>query len=105
MLVQPSPIRAKGRLKKGSRVDTSTTPGSIEELHKQISAEVHRYYPRIGSARVWFEISQEGEELRTKVTVPTVVRIIAMFEDVDFLAPIWLNILALGLWLWHILWQ
>lgn len=98
MLVQPSPMRARLRLLLGSRVDTSTTPKNFDEFHKQVSAEIHRYFPRIGKEQVWFEISESGNTLSLKVKVPTLVRLVARLEDFDFLAPIWVNVLALFIW-------
>lgn len=102
MLVQPSPIRARSRLLRGSRVDTSTTPTSLEELHEQVSAELHRYFPRVGKEHVWFEISESDNTLEFKIKAPTIVRLVARFEDLDFLAPIWANILAVILWIFFV---
>lgn len=98
MLVQPSPIRARRRLLLGSRVDTGTAPANLDEFHKQVSAEIHRYFPRVGKHRVRFEISQSAEGYGLKVTVPPLLRWVAKFEDLDFLAPIWANLIALTLW-------
>jgi hypothetical protein len=100
LLVQPSPIRARSRLLLGSRANTSTTPNSFADFHAQISSEVHRYFPRVGRTPVTFAISQTGNEFTLKVTVPPLVRIVARFEDIDFLAPIWLNLFATALWLY-----
>ncbi len=98
MLVQPSPMKARFRLQHGSRVDTGAAPTNLDEFQKQVTAEIHRYFPRIGKERVRFEIAQLGNELCLNVTVPALVRWVARLEDFDFLAPIWVNVVALLLW-------
>jgi hypothetical protein len=102
MLVQPSPIRARKRLMSGSRADTTTTPAGLDALHAQVSEEVHRYFPRFGKKRVVFEITEIGDTLRLKVDVPLTIRLISRFEDLDFLAPIWANALAIASWLYFL---
>lgn len=110
LLAQPSPVRARSRLLRGSRVNTTTRPASLDEFERQVAAEMERYFPRLPSSPVKYEVweveePKEGYRFGLRMSVPRIVQWAARFEDIDFLAPIWANGIALGLWVYATLWK
>jgi len=98
MVIRPSPLRAKRRLIRGSRVDTSTNPKNLEELYNQVTEEVHRYFPRVPNRKVKIEAHSSQSQMWTKLEVPKSVLILSRVEDFDFLLPVLINVVALILW-------
>ncbi len=98
IVLKPSPMRSKRRLQRGSRADTSTNPRTPEELFDQVTMEVHRFFPRVPKHKVRIKVQSSSEEMTAKITIPKPVLFLSRLEDLDFLLPVIVNVVALGCW-------
>ncbi len=99
MVLRPSPMRAKSRLRRGGRVDTSTNPRSPEELSDQIIHEANRYFPLVSRYKVRIQvIGCRGGDMTAKVTVPKTVLFLSRLEDLDFILPLIVNVAGIVCW-------
>lgn len=67
-------------------------------------------FPKFAGARAYAQVvterfsDDEGHPLcDVEIVVPLCCRIAAIFEDLDYTAPVWLNTLALLLFVWTLL--
>lgn len=75
------------------------------------SEEVAGVFPKIPRTRLPIEVERVplggeggGYKFRAKRgKIPFRLRIVTRFEDIDYFAPIWLNVVALGLWAFRLL--
>jgi hypothetical protein len=61
-------------------------------------------FPPFAGARIWTRWNYESAEppmrVRLHVLIPNRCRLAAVFEDIDYLAPVWLNIMAIAVFVW-----
>lgn len=98
MLAQPSPMRTRRILLSGKTLHTPSAGINIEEFAEQAEKEVERYFPMIGNQRVNFQAIQDHAGCHIEIKVPPIVRAVCWIENLDFLLPIFANILAIALW-------
>lgn len=98
MLAQPSPMRARRILLSGKTLHTPSAGIDLMEFTEQAKKEVERYFPGIGSQRVNFQAFQGGAGCHVDIKVPAIVRAVCWIENLDFLLPIIVNILAIAFW-------
>jgi hypothetical protein len=75
-------------------------PAEGVEFQKDLDA----LFPAFGRARVatrWnYQSAEPPMQVRLHVVIPNRCRLAAIFEDIDYLAPIWLNMLAIVVFVW-----
>ncbi len=105
ILVGLSPRRARNRLENGTLVDGAVTmdgsssfsimPGFREEAKRQVD----RYFPTIpGRAMPQIEVGGDDSGFHIKLTVPFYSRLLALLYDIDYYAPIWVNLIAISVY-------
>lgn len=79
---------------------TVTMPEDGIKFQKDLQA----LFPPVGSERVWTRWNYESAEppmrVRLFVVIPNRCRLAAAFEDIDYVAPIWLNAVAVLAFVW-----
>ena len=98
MLINPSPMRARKRLLMGKLVDPSEFPKDLEDFVAKGKRDIHRYFPFTWKRHIHDKYSSSADGYELKIEVPWQVRLLARFEDIDFLSPLIANVIALVLW-------
>lgn len=66
--------------------------------------DLQALFPSVGKERVWTRWNYESAEppmrVRLYVAIPNRCRLAAAFEDIDYMAPIWLNAVAVSVFIW-----
>ena len=101
MLVMPSPMRARRELLDRTEYRFLSGTDVMDDFRARVQNDVNRWFPRVGEAKVTFEISQDASGSHVKnMAVPRVVRVFCWIENIDFLLPVMANVVAVGLWAW-----
>lgn len=83
--------------------DASGIPIMPEE-GLEFQDDLQALFPPFAGARIWTRWNYESAEppmrVRLHVVIPKRCRVAAVFEDLDYLAPVWLNILAVAAFMW-----
>ncbi len=106
ILVGLSPRRARKRLENGTLTDGSITINgsiginSIQHFHEEARRQVDRYFPTIpGWAEPQTDVTGDSGGFHIRITtVPFYIRILALLHDVDYYAPIWVNLIAISVY-------
>jgi hypothetical protein len=86
---------------------TAKLAGTEAEISERASA-FRLAFPKWARARISAEIVPDQNDDATysiEVVIPIRCRVAAIFEDIDYAAPVWLNICALLFFLWSLLGQ
>ena len=98
MMLTPSPARERKELYKRA-----------EFMTKEEADRIEKVYPVVfGKIAADIQISRDAESIRNEklirpyrvevFEIPAVVRWACRFQQADYTSPVWLNVIALGLW-------
>jgi len=105
ILLGLSPRRARKRLYNGTLIDGATTvDGSsdvdkIKSFYEEAKRQVDRYFPTIpGCIEPQAEVTGDSSGFHIKMTVPFYTKFLALLHDIDYYAPIWVNVIAISVY-------
>lgn len=84
-------------------IDSSGIPVMPEE-GVSFQREIQSLFPTFAGAQVWsrwnYESSEPPMRVRLYVVIPNRCRLAAIFEDLDYTAPVWLSLAAILTFIW-----
>lgn len=101
VLIGLSPRKARKRLQMGFLPDGSRIANSMDEFYDIARKEIENYFPIFPKQeQIDFEISGSGVTFNIeKIQIPKSAKFLSLIQDIDYYAPIWLNILAILLFI------
>ena len=101
-MLTESPARKRSRYRSFVRA-VVTEEGRVEFINR-----FHSTFPRVYKKHVKVSIKVPGyvggSYLVEDVQIPWIVNFVARLEEINYLAPIWINVIALGLAGWRLVW-
>ena len=85
-----SPIEWRRRIRRGESLDIETHSPTL--FAQEMTRIVGRYYPPLGKRRATFKAGTSGVQ---ELSIPIHARVVAWLENLDYLAPALVNIVAL----------
>jgi hypothetical protein len=112
VLLGTSPRKARQRLKQnrlpnGSKVSTeqsiSPTYMDADTCKDVVSNEVEKYFPVLpNEEKTRVEVFQDGRFYRFEIKTKGSVNLLGAIYDIDYFAPVWLNLIALLIYVFRL---
>ena len=104
MVLNVSPLRARRRLRRGILPD-GRPDDNINAHAQQFELSTVRYFPSLGRRRVQVGLVADPKTRPSIQSVPVMTRyLLVPLENLDFLAPIWVNVCAWLAYALFVLW-
>jgi len=108
VLIGLSPRKARKRLIEGTLIDGATTVNGsndspstqINHFREEAQRQVDSYFPTIpGLSKLEIRVQGDGCQYRIELpTIPFNTKLLIFLHDVDYYAPIWVNLIAISIY-------
>lgn len=77
----------------------------VMDLRRRVLNQLEEAYPKPAATPKWTAVVTFGRGVpeNAQIEIPKATRLLGLLSDVDYTAPVWLNLIALGLAFWKIL--
>ena len=99
-IIRFSPLKRRKILKSGHLIDKSVIPGfpaDMDAFMREIIKEVAENFPSSNKIKIE-SASSNGTFI---VRIPRHIRFLSLLEDCDYFSPIWFNLVAVLLFVYH----